>query len=687
MIYFITDREHDTTFERATRQDLLDYCIKKDILALDAEFNNLSPYTATLLLVIIGDSDTSFVIDATSVDITFLEPIKDKTFVGHNIKIDFTICKVNGFEFRNVYDTMVAEQRIGLGSGRLNGLAPTLERRFGIGMEKEVRSEFIAMDSKSNFLNRHIEYAAADTVHLLPLMELQKQYIDKFDMNFLMYEIEFPLVVEIGDCELEGFVLDTVGWRKIMEDNKVLKLQLVDEMDAMLSDMADVHIGSSMVRSKYQKNRNRQIIEQGDLFGPPVEVISESKHAFKYTSAKQMKSLFIDFGEAVPMKKDAETVAVPALQGYLLNHPHSILKDFLLLYMRHSTVQKQLSTYGQKFIDMINPITGKIHTTFRTCATDTGRFSSGNVKAGFPNMQNIPADVKFRHCFGTDEGYEITTCDLSGAELIVMVALSGDTRLLELANGDMHSHMANVCWQNIYDDRGMEYTDDLVVSKKQNKDKRTDFKPMTFGSIYGMHDKKAAEQLNVENHEGAIVIATIKAEIPDVFKMVEANSNFAMANGYIIHNKRTNSRRWFQPAIDAKKELRQMQRDYPLDPVPGLPFYLEYKNANASHLMLWKDATSCASAARNTTIQGTQADMVKEAIVEIARDVRKRDLDIKLLLTVHDEMGYRHPKGYQVDGKPVGDYIAKWMCDVSNRYLDGIVEMGADYDTCPTWTK
>lgn len=79
--------------------------------------------------------------------------------------------------------------------------------------------------------------------------------------------------------------------------------------------------------------------------------------------------------------------------------------------------------------------------------------------------------------------------------------------------------------------------------------------------------------------------------------------------------------------------------------------------------------------------------MIKEAIVEIDRDILARGLDITLLGTVHDECIYKHPINYQVDGKPVGEYISNWMTSVANRYLDGVVEMGADYDTCPTWTK
>lgn len=268
-----------------------------------------------------------------------------------------------------------------------------------------------------------------------------------------------------------------------------------------------------------------------------------------------------------------------------------------------------------------------------------------------------------------------------------MVALSGDLRLLELASGDMHSHFANLCWKKIIESRGEEWTEDMVISKKQNKAKRTGFKPMGFGTIYGMYAGKASEQLGVTKAEGQIVIDTIKAEIPTVFKMVEGASKFAMENGYVIHNTRTNSRRWFTPVLEAKKELKRLQREDPFGVVPNLPFYLEYADAKIEHIMDWKDISGCASPARNTRIQSTQADLVKEAIVVIHRDIKKLGLDLTFLGSVHDELIYKHPIGYKVNGEPVGDYIAKWMCDVSDRYLGGVVNMSAEYSTEPAWTK
>jgi DNA polymerase I-like protein with 3'-5' exonuclease and polymerase domains len=697
MIHFLTERDdHQTNFPKCTKKDVINYCKGKEFLGFDCEFNSLNPYKATLLLAIIGDEHEQFAIDGTSVDISFLNELDESTFIGHNIKIDYKVAKLNGFHFKKVYDTMITEQRLGLGSGRRNGLDAVLERRLNVAMSKDIRKEFISMTRLSNFQNKHLEYACSDVVYLKALMDKQIVYINKFDMGYLLYGIEFPLITIMGDCDLEGFVLDEKKWNVIIEENKKNKTKLIEDLDAHVKGLILEH-RPDLKKRMYTRKRHIEVVKQFDLFGAPKETEYSSPVNIQYTSSAQMKELFRVLEQSLPIKiekgESKETVAVPFLEAYLLDNPESILKPFLLDYIKLSGINKQLSTYGESFLGKINEITGKIHTVFRHCSTDTGRFSSGDANSGFPNMQNIPADVKFRHCFGVEEGYEVTTCDLSGAELIVMVSLAKDMKLLELSTGDMHSHMANICWENIYEARGEDYTEDLHVSKKQNKHKRTAFKPMTFGSIYGMHGKKAGQQLNVSEHEGKIVVETIRNEIPDVFDMVESAGKFALQNGYVVHNTRTNSRRWFMPVMDAKKQLKHMQREDPLAFVPNIPFPLEYRKAEPKHLMRFLDQIKAEAAARNTRIQGTQSDMIKEAIVFIDTEIKEQGLDLTLLGTVHDELIYKHPCNYFVTNPfsdkeriPVGLFIKECMTYVANLYLDG-VKMDADYDTRNSWTK
>jgi DNA polymerase-1 len=415
-----------------------------------------------------------------------------------------------------------------------------------------------------------------------------------------------------------------------------------------------------------------------------------SKIKLNYGSNSQIKELFRVLGEDVPKEKEKESVKQSVLTEWIITHPNSKLLPFLEKYVNRAKIAKQISTYGESFLRNIKR-DGKLHTVFKQCFTDTARFSSGNSDYGYPNFQNIPANNKFRHCFGVEQGYEVTTCDLSGAELIVMCSLAQDMHLLELSKGDMHSHMANLCWSKIYESRGQVWDD--PISKTNKKHLRTQFKAMTFGTIYGMYPAKAGKQLSVPKEEGKIVLEMIEKEIPVVFSMVKAASKEAERNGFVRHNNRTNSVRFFTPIIDAKKLTKRMQKEHPHAEVPNNQWGKTWSEVRGvKDVMTFKEYSSCLSAARNTRIQGTQADMLKEAIVVIDRQVKANDWDITLLANIHDELVYKHPVGYVVECPwrkeevPVGDYIAHAMRETANLYLDN-VKMGAEYETLKTWTK
>ena len=561
---------------------------RHDILELDTEFNTLDVHRATIFLIIIGTKEEKYSIDARRLDITPLNLLNDKTVRGHNIAIDIKILKLNGVSFNNVICTMIAEQRLTLGSGLSCSLANTLARRLEVVMEKEVRNSFITNNPAKLRLNQAmVDYAEDDINYLEDLYKLQKNIIDKHKMSFLI-EMEFKLIPIMVDCELEGFVFDKEKWIGNIKESEANLKSLEEEMDKEILSLCK---GDKEATLAFCPKHN-----QTDLFGGMRKV------SINYASSKQIKKLFeLKVGE-VPKLKEKETVGLAVLEAFR-KEKETVLDNFLDSYVKRSKVAKELSTYGYSFINMLKP-TGKIHTVFKQCFTDTGRFSSGNTAYGYPNFQNIPRNTKFRHCFGTSEDREITTCDLSGAELIVMCSLSGDKRLLELSTGDMHSHMANLCWKEIYKYRGLEWTDKDVISKEQNSNKRTDFKAVTFGVIYGLREGKLSEYLKIDREEAAIVIEMIKDEIPVVISMVEAASKKAINDGYIVHNSRTNSRRYYPVVDQAKTRFEDLKRAFPNDAIPDVPFHITYNRGNHTHIMDFKDRISVESTARNTRIQG-----------------------------------------------------------------------------------
>jgi DNA polymerase I-like protein with 3'-5' exonuclease and polymerase domains len=473
--------------------------------------------------------------------------------------------------------------------------------------------------------------------------------------------------------------------------------------------------------------------------------IKKNPNNINYASDTQVVEIFARLQE--PLLTKAETLVIPrfnkkgridktyntfvtgekALESYKNMLPESIMVDFIDLLIKHRGYTKATSTYGMNFINNLNPVTGKLHTSFGQCFTDTGRMNSGGGKEepDKPNFQNIPAKtdyaISMRNCFLADEGYSIGTHDLSGAELIIMCSLSQDMKLLEIARGDMHSYVAQGCWRAIYRYRAMKLSKKLAentsvdvegekrlanlinlslnyVVDSTKKAIRTAFKPMTFGTIYGMYAAKAAKTLNIIKEEGQIVIDWIRSQFPAVFRMVEAASEFAENHGYIIINERTKSRAWFPNIIKALKgEI----------------------SAGDNFVTISKEK----SEARNIRIQGTQADMIKEATVAIQSWIYKEGYsdEIILLSWIHDEIVDQHPKyldgksaewcdyvneqasnytypmTFNKDNPPILEYNNKWyssfpevkaqiMRDTCNKYLHNVT-MDVDYHVEPYWTK
>jgi hypothetical protein len=343
-----------------------------------------------------------------------------------------------------------------------------------------------------------------------------------------------------------------------------------------------------------------------------------------------------------------------------------------------------LSSFGQNFLDKINPVTNKLHTTYRTDNTETGRFQSGQLRTNWPNLQNIPRKEVIRTAFTVDTAnYSVITADLSGAEVVIMCDKARDSQLYEWAvkNDDAHSPIATACWRNVYlyqaglflglwknpktfwknrdnsirtlqRSRSFEVVDKLMnlyetftISKTENKAMRQDFKPITFGTVYGMHYKKCAKALNLSSvDEGAIVIETIRRAIPDTFEYVESCAEFALQNGYVIIDTRTNSRINY-PEILQILETGGEVNDNTLD---------------------WRDKTRIEGSARNVTIQGTQASMLKEAMTEIHLWKEHHKFDAGILNNVHDELNIRCPRAY--DGVN-GQQTVLWYSDEAKLEL------------------
>jgi len=769
MIIFVSDRKHNVTIGatpyKSVAPKLRKMFQQNSLLGFDTETTGIDPYISIPLLYIIGTKEIQYVIDVTNKEVlmevgALMEEFKDDvTFIGANLKFDYKFCKVNsGNELLHMYDIMVAEQRLFQNMTSYKYSLPEIQFRHlkipTSEMDKSIRMEFVGGSSNFIFRNKHITYGAGDIVNLFDIRDKQMKWIIKYDMLFLLEEIEFKLINVLAEAELEGFKLDTEPWLKAFEENKEAKhqkeIELDNEFRRLREKLCAKHMLPFLTGGKYDRERRKPIeqINMG-LFGEPVTqkaltgVSSKPKQNpgnISYTSEKEITEIFAKLGQFLPTKSGKSSIPVlievrkstkggktstsyalendyeefttgkDALKEFLIINPRVETVKFINLIIEHRKITKVISTYGENFIKKYtNPVTGNVHTIFRQCseASDfggdkysrspvNGRLSSGNAKNGYFNGQNIPRDTKFRHCFKTDEGYDIITSDLSGAEVMVMADKADDPKLLELANSDIHSHMATQGWRNIYKNRSIATFDpirkhellllanEFTISKKENKEMRQPAKNLTFGSVYGCHSKKAGKTLNIPQTEGQIYIDTVKKEIPATFAMVEDNVNLALKQGYLILNERTNSRIWFEEIIKINrrnKEIRKHNSKYKqkskMLPIEKLDFF---------------DKVAIEGQARNIPISGTQADLLKETMVVIYWEYfRKKKIDAKILLQVHDELVIRYNKDIdkiEYEGEMISplEFTEKVMCDVSNRYMNTF-KMGADAEVHEYWTK
>jgi len=693
MIYFITNKDFykykiNTSlfddiiiFNEKEGIELFNNELNKDFkfLPLDTENSGLDYYRCNFFLLGIEILDNHFIFDNSCNLHTILSSIgsSDKTLIGNNLKYDIGVlyAKTNILLLNKVFDTMIAEQRVYMGLmysptdnplGRKAGLKDLIDRYTNNTISKDDRQEFIDKDKDLVIQPNHLYYLRNDLSSLIQIMTKQQEIINKYKMNRLLHSIEFPLIKIISLAEATGFTLNTDKWKEQIVINEKIKYDVLIELDNIIIDKRkSLSLDKKRLISggKWETTREFQsigtLLNQNDLFGNPIKDSFYNKNKnfklkeYEY-NINYVKTTIVNICKAFncPLPTIYQTYSIPDKEAThffsikenelakMLEELNTIsLRSFLSLFIKLQKVNKSLSTYGNSFLNNINEITNRIHTQFRQCATTTGRMASGGGKKEKDkyNAQNIPRAGLYRECFEGGEDYLIYTGDITGAELEIILYKSKDKNLAEMSKGDMHSIIATAVWRAVYSKRYEEnkenYNDIAIVndilkqeteryrnlasnyicSKEKTPEDRNNIKPMGFGVIYGMYSAKAMQTLKLlDKKEGQICINVIKRLIPDAIKCVETYQNYAEDNGFVIHNQRTNSRRWF----------------------PNLLKMLKGEITKDTHFI---EISKDLSTARNSPIQGTQADFIKEASVVLFEYFYINLIDATILGWVHDE--------------------------------------------------
>ena len=257
--------------------------------------------------------------------------------------------------------------------------------------------------------------------------------------------------------------------------------------------------------------------------------------------------------------------------------------------------EKLVSAFGDNLLKKINKKTKRIHPEFNQLGAATGRFSCNN-----PNFQQIPKqteDAQFRSCFNPEPGYKLVTSDYSTMEMRIMADLSGDKNLIKAFKSgvDVHSHTAALMF-------GLTYSDDF---KDKYSDERFAAKSINFGLMYGRGPTSLARQLGISPERGREYLQKYFKSYPGVRKYLDKVANEAVKRGW--STTPAGRKRWY------------------IKPDKSDPEY----SRKIGHIQ---------RQAKNHPIQGTNADCIKYALVFLNEKIQEKGFDVKIILTVHDEV-------------------------------------------------
>ena len=362
-----------------------------------------------------------------------------------------------------------------------------------------------------------------------------------------------------------------------------------------------VMINSEMLakQTKNLKNRMREI---------EIEAHSLAKESFNISSPKQIQSVLYDklnLPILAKTPKGQPSTAESVLQD--LSEEYELPK----LILEYRSMSKLCSTYTEKLPQMINQKTGRVHTSYHQAVTATGRLSSSD-----PNLQNIPIRTeegrKIRQAFIAPKDHVIVAADYSQIELRIMAHLSKDKGLLSAFDQGLDIHKTTAA--EVF----------AVAINSVTKDQRRAAKAINFGLIYGMSAFGLAKQLGIDRNEAKEYVDLYFNRYPGVKSFMDLTRDNAKQNGFV---ETVYGRRLYLPEINARNAARRQ--------------YAERTAINAP-------------------MQGTAADIIKHAMIDIDIWISKANFNAKMLMQVHDELVFEvHSKKLKEFVKEINDRMTK----------------------------
>lgn len=603
------------------------YFRDRPVVGLDTETTGLSPISDEIILLQLGDYDNQFVIDTKTVDIlklkSFLER-RNKTFIIQNAKFDLQFLYKRGIYVQNVYDTFIAESILHISEPYIHKSLKALAMEYcSVNLDKSIRKNI----SSQGLTKEVIKYSADDVKYLGRIRG--KQLIKLEDLGLKRHaKLENTFVKVLSYVELCGIHLDREKWlNKMAEDQARLDI-LLDQLDQWIID------------NNIEKYIDKQ--QSLDLFG------GERKVTINWNSSSQVIPLMKDLGIDVTTKDKHTGKYRYSVEAKVLEKQKD-KSSLIPIYMQYKEAVKEVTTYGENFLKAINPVTGRIHTSFNQIVS-TGRMSSGrkgntNGEVSI-NLQNIPAEKRTRECFTAQSPDDILVdADFNSQEQIVLANVAQDKDLLDFyfrKEGDMHSFVASKIFPEL---KGMP----LDEIKGKYPELRQKAKSAGFAISYGGDGKTIADNLGIDTEEGKRVYDAYFQAFPGLHNYFKKVQNEALKRGYILIND-TIRNKYFIPGFDKFKEDEKVINspkfwdNYRKEKEQNSALYKEYYEPLVSRY--FKKKGEIERMALNFPIQGTSAMITKIAAIHLFNWILNHDLmfKVKIVNIIHDEILLEVPK-------------------------------------------
>lgn len=662
MIYLVTKQQSLWTSDRykvISAEEALELLAPLSVVELDTETMGLDPYTKELLTVQLGCAEFQVVIDCTSVDIHLFKEYMEnpqRMFLGWNIKFDLKFLYHQRIVPLRVYDGYLAEKLLWLGypAGMHEmSLKAASINYLGVDMDKSVRGKII----QTGLTEDVIVYAAGDVSYLGKIRDKQLVELEKKGLlKAIDFENEF--VKCLAYIEYCGAKLDVDKWKIKM----VTDLNNLEKYEAELNEWVE----ESEYSSKYCS-----VNIQGDLFNG---FDTKPRCHINWTSSQQVIPLFEELGLNLKVL-DKKTKHYKKSVDIKVVEPQASKSPLIPIYIKYKKAAIIVNTFGQKFLNLINPVTGRIHANFNQLGTDTGRLSSTE-----PNLQNLPHDAQTRACFVSDKGNRWISADYSGQESYLMASMANDEAMLdELINGsgDLHSLTAKMVFQQIPRDMPLK---DI---KKNFKDLRQEAKGYEFCFNYGGQDSTLIRNYGLDAKRAKEIYENYMSGFAGLKRYQDFRRIDVMRKGYILLSPITGHKAYIYDYDELKMQMEKQ------DDPDFWAYYREMKQENPECdtvqgvRRLARRKAESEKQSINYPIQAAGALCFKLASIKLFNWLLKNGLlfKVKYCIPVHDEINLEAPDEISEE---VADILVKCMVSAGKPFCTR-AHLGADVEIGDHW--